>query len=298
MLIVGYLAPCWPQLQEFMARGEILGTLDARFWADGTCAWLFGQPYIPWDEPDNPLRYAMQLTMAKFGAALPTAAILLLTALVVLGIVALLRRREHRALLVFTLGAPAVMLLHMAVSHNRPYDWYFTNFVPGLFLMAAAGAAQLTALVPRRAIVAPVLGAIVLLYGIATQPPRSLLRDHPIEASRESVALTRQITNPRHPDIDRDVITGALAMYTEGYDPALHRCESAEEVRSLMSEADRTHKRLCFNIGYLRWLRTDARYQPLCKIIEDPGIFDHVATLPGLLHSTTRDVFCYKGKAP
>ena len=25
---------------------------------------------------------------------------------------------------------------------------------------------------------------------------------------------------------------------------------------------------------------------------------DHIATLPGLLHSTTRDVFLYRGKSP
>jgi hypothetical protein len=226
------------------------------------------------------------------------AAILLLIALLCLGIVALLRRRDQRSLLVFTLGAPAVMLLHMTVSHNRPYDWYFTNFIPGLFLMAAAGAERFRELVPRRAVTVPLLGSIVILYGIATLLPRTLLREHPIEASRESVALTRSVTNARHPDIDKGVITAALAMYTEGYDPALRRCDTREEVLALMDEADRTGKKLYFNIGYYRWLRVDSGYKPICEIIGDPRIFDHIATLPGLLHSTTRDVFLYRGKSP
>ncbi|OAI57007.1 hypothetical protein AYO49_00375 [Verrucomicrobiaceae bacterium SCGC AG-212-N21] len=297
MLIVGYLAPCLPQLQEFMAKKEIAGTLDWRFWIDGTCAWWFGQPFVPWNEPENPLRYAISLTdpALKYPAA---TGMFLFAVLIAWGITALIRRPEWRPLLAFTLGGPAVMLLHMAVSHNRPYDWYFTTFVPGLCLMAAAGAQLLLEKVPRRAVGAAIAGLAVSigLYAVVTARPRTLLRNHPIEASRESVALYRKVTNPRHPDIDKDLLSGALAMFTEGYDPALHRCNNAQDLRELMALADRTGKPLYINVGFLRYLRDKADSGPACVVLEDPTLFEHVQTLPGLLHSTTRDVFRYKRK--
>ena len=297
MLIVGYLAPCWPQLQEFLAKGEITGTLDGRFWQDGMCAWLFGQPFQPWDEPQNPLRYAMQLTWSSFGI-LVIPAVLLFSTLILLGLAALLRKRETRPLVVFTVGAPALMLLHMAMSHNRPYDWYFTPFIPGLFLMAACGAENILSVFQKKAVPLVILASSVALYGMVTAIPRTLLRDHPIEPSRDSVALYRKVTNPRNPDIDKGVLSGAFTMYTEGYDPALRRFNTANQLRELMDEADRTGKQLYINVGFLKFMRIKPETLPSCRIIEDPALFRHVATLPGLLPYTTRDVFLYKGKAP
>lgn len=296
MLIVGYLTPCWPQLQEFMAKGEISGTLDLRFWQDGMCAWLFGQPYIPWEEPQNPLRYAMQLTWDSLGVIV-IPALLLFMALLVSGLFALLSRgRQARCLIVFTLGAPILMLLHMAASHNRPYDWYFTPFLPGLFLTAAAGAEWLLSTFKMKAVPQIILLLSVVLYGMVTASPRTLLRNHPIEPSRDSVALYRKVTNPRNSGIDKGVLSGAFTMYTEGYDPALHRFNTAEQLRQLMAESDRTGKKLYINVGFLKFMRIKPETLPSCRIIEDPALFQHVATLPGLLPYTTRDVFLYKGK--
>jgi hypothetical protein len=297
VLIVGYLAPCWPQLQEFMAKKEIAGSLDLRFWMDGPCAWFYGQPWQPWDEPNNPLRYAMQLSMQTL-PALHWLGLVLFELLIVAGVVQLARKTEHRALLAFTLGAPALMLLHMAVSHNRPYDWYFTTFVPGLFLMAAAGATFVIERFAKPVVPGLLLVVIAGCYAFLTRVPRSLLRDHPLESSRESVALYRQVTNPRHPDIDKDVLSGALGMYTEGYDPALYRCSNEQELRELMALADRTGKPLFLNMGYYRYLRDMSGLRPACELVENPALFEHVETFPGLLHSTTREVFRYKGKTP
>lgn len=297
MLIVGYLTPCWPQLQEFMAKGEITGTLDARFWEDGICAWWFGQPWVPWDEPQNPLRYSMQISMQTL-PWLHVAGIAFFVVLIIAGIVVLLKNRGQRVLLIFALGAPALMLLHMAVSHNRPYDWYFTTFLPGLFLMAAAGAESLMSRETRKLV--PIAGLVVTvgLYAFITRQPRTLLRNHPIEPSRDSVALYRKVTNPRHPDIDKGVLSAAFTMYTEGYDPALHRFNSVEQLRTLMDESDRSTKPLFINVGFLKFMRLKDETRPSCEVIEDPAIFEHVATLHGLLPYTTRDVFRYRGKAP
>lgn len=297
MLIVGWLAPCWPQVQEFMAKGEIRGTLDARFWQDGLCAWVFGQPYQPWEEPDNPLRYALTLSMQRL-PLLQAMGLGLSLGLILTGLVTMLLRREHRPLLLLTLGGPAVMLLHMYVGKNRPYDWYFCPFVPGLFLMAAAGAEcwlGATVGTARQAMARATLAMTVGLFALITWQPRQLLRNHAIEPSRESVAVYRKAINPRSPDIDKGVMSGAFRMYTEGYDPAQYRFDTVEELRALLAEADRTGRSFHVNVGFFRFLREQATTKPICDLLMDTSLFEQEATLHGLLHPTTRHVFRYKG---
>ena len=296
MLVIGHLAPCLPQLQEFMAKGEIHGDLDWRFWKDGLCAWAFGQPLHAWDEVQNPLRYALELSMQSL-PWLHVAGIAVLLALLGAGVVQLLKRTEQRVLLAFALGAPAIMLLHMSVSGNRPYDWYFTCFVPGLFLLAAAGAEQAGRLVKSRAAVVAFLTVCVGLYAFITHRPRHLLRNHSTEQSRESVTHYRtEVTNPRHPDLEKDVISAGFTMYTEGYDPALRRFNSVEELRALMAEADATHRRLAVNVAFIKFARIAEGSKDICAVLEGSGQFEHVVTLHGLLPYTTREVFIYPGK--
>ncbi|HSI64615.1 MAG TPA: hypothetical protein VLE43_15920 [Candidatus Saccharimonadia bacterium] len=300
VIIVGWLAPCWPQLQEFMAKGEIRGTLDARFWQDGLTAWLFGQPFQPWDEPENPYRYALQISMETL-PLLHLVGIGLFLALIAAGVVALLKKPAHRALLLFALGAPAVMLLHMYLGQNRPYDWYFCTFLPGLFLMAAAGAQLLLSKFSEGNTKAAVLACLVItvaLFAFITRQPRSLLRNHAIEPSREAVASYRTNVNPRNPDIDKTVMSGAFRMYTEGYDPAQHRFDTVEELRALMAESDRTTRPFFINVGFFRFLQSQPSTKPICDMLVDPAIFEEQSVHYGLLHPTTRHVFRYKGKTP
>lgn len=302
VMVVGWLAPCWPQLQEFMAKGEIHGTLDARFWRDGLSAWLFGQPYEPWEEPDNPYRYALQISLQTL-PVLQLVGIALILALLTLGVVALLRQRFRRALVLFALGAPVVMLLHMYLGQNRPYDWYFSPFVPGLFLLAAAGADSLVgydssrSTMPR-ALAQAGLAMTVLLFAFITRQPRSLLRDHAIEPTREAVAAYRTNINPLNPAIDEGVMSGAFRMYTEGYDPAEYRFDTVEELQKLMAEADRSARAFYINVGFFRYLQSQPSTKPICDMLTDPAIFELQSVHYGLLHPTTRHVFRYKGKAP
>ena len=297
VLIVGMLAPCWPQFQEFLAKEELKGTLDDRFWRDGLCAWAFGQPWEPWQEPENPLMYAMELSMKSL-PWVHVAGMALVLGLVFVGICAMLSREEHRPILLFTLGAPALMLLHMEVGQNRPYDWYFCPFVPGLFLMAGAGASLLVAHRRRAGIVAWCSMAVLVgLYAYITREPRTLLRNHPIEPSRDSVLVYRNITNPRNPDIDRNVMSAGFRMFTEGYDPTLHRFDTVAELQALMQESDRSNRPFYVNVGFLRFLREQPGTKDVCEALENPVLFEHVSVQYGLLPPTTRHVFRYRGKS-
>ena len=294
LLVVGYLAPCLPQIQEFMKKGEIHGTLDARWWRDSFSAWLFGQPWEPWDEPANPYRYAMLLSM-KGQPALHIAGWLFMIGLFLAGIVLLLRSRQHRPLVVFIIGAPALMILHMAISVNRPYDWYFAPYVPGLCVLGAASGAAMIARMPR-SVGAASLVITISLFAYLTRVPRSLLISHPTEPARESVAVYRsEVSNPRYPDVEKNVISGALSMYSEGYDPVLRRFKDLPELRLLTDEADRSGRDLYVNVGFMRFVRLGVCHDA-CAMLEDPTKFDHVTTLYGLLPYTTRDVYRYRKK--
>jgi hypothetical protein len=295
MLVVGWLAPCWPQLQEFMARGEIHGDLDWRFWKDGLCAWCFGQPYHPWDGPENPLRYALEISMLTM-PWLHVVGIALFGALLVIGLGSLCRNKSQCPLLLFALGAPAIMLLHMQLTDNRPYDWYFCPFVPGLFLIAAAGSSWFSRPGTGRSVRMALLGGTVALFAFITRDARAVLRSHPIEPSRESVSLYRTIVNPRNPDFGRGIMSGGFAFYTEGYDPALHRFHDAAGLRALMEEADRSGRKFFINTGMIGYDR-DFGFAGICELLDDSARFEHVATLHGLLRSTTREVYRYRGRA-
>jgi len=296
LFIVGYMAPCWPQLQEFMAKGEIKGSLDGRWWLDCMTAWVFGQPWLPWDEPTNPYMSAMQLSMREL-PWLHVVGILAVAVTLLTGLVALCLRASWRPLILFTMGAPAIMVVHMTMTGNRPYDWYFCGLLPGLLVLPAAAHTTL-ARRGRLWLTASVLLPLILMFAYVTRIPRSMHRAHPVEQTRESVAVYRKITNPRHPDIEKEVISGAFTMYSEGYDPALRRYKDVAGLNELMAEADRTGKKLYVNVGFLKFVRNAPGSKDACAVLEDRNLFDHMSTLYGQLPYTTRDVFSYRGRKP
>ncbi|TLD71254.1 hypothetical protein FEM03_06885 [Phragmitibacter flavus] len=292
MLMLGYLSPCWPQLLEFLEKEEIKGVMDRSYWEEALGGWFFGQPWVTWHQPDNPLRYGMDLSM-RWLPGLHWAGIGLFVGLLVAGLGLLVVDRKRWALLGFLVGGPLVMLTHMAVSHSRPYDWYFSPYVPGLLMVLAVGMTWLA----RRRFGVVALVVTVGLFALVTREPRRLFRDHPVEASRESVASYREVTNPRHPDIEKEVISGAYGMYTEGYDPAMRRFDDMQGLRDLMAEADRSSRRLYVNAGNIAFLRGSEATRDVTLMLEDAALFEPAGTFYGLLPFTTRSVFRYRGGA-
>ena len=134
--------------------------------------------------------------------------------------------------------------------------------------------------------------ALILTLG---SKQHQLYRDHPIEASRESVASYRKVTNPRNANINKEIISAGFIMFTEGYDPAMHRFHDAAGLKALMRDADRLNRHLFVNVGHIEFAREPYAYPEVCKILEDPAAFKHCSVLHGLLPSTTRHVFEYLG---
>ena len=293
MLVVGYLAPCWPMLQEFMDKGEIKGGMDARFIQNGLSSWLFGHPWAGWSSLDDRYCSSILASIDRMGGWVVMGVVAFI-ALVLGGLSWLLADRRRWPLIVFSIGAPGLMMLHMYVEENKPYDWYLSPFVPGLLLVFAAG----TVMLPRKWGTHATLTAVAALYLLVTWQPRYMLRNHPIEQSRESVQLYRDVTNPRHEDFEKEVIGAGFIMFTEGYDPAFRRFENAEELRALMAEADQTKRQLAVNVGSLAYVRTaNPTTKEICAVLEESGRFEHRASLPGLQSAARREVFLYPAKS-
>jgi hypothetical protein len=138
---------------------------------------------------------------------------------------------------------------------------------------------------------------VLLPFAFVTEKARTAYRMHPIEPSRESVSLYRKVTNPRNPDLEKDVISGGFVFYTEGYDPALRRFKDAAGLQALIAEAVRSHRQLFINTGMIEYARAYG-FAEVCAMLDDPAQFEHVATLTGLLPSTTREVYQWKSPGP
>lgn len=141
-----------------------------------------------------------------------------------------------------------------------------------------------------------VMIALVVLYGAMTHHTRQVFREHAVEDSRASVASYREVTNPRHPDIEKEVLSGGFVMFTEGYDPALRRFNDVTGLKALMQEADRTAKKLFVNVGNLDFVRRSPATKDITAMLEDDQYFELAGTFHGLLPFTSRHVFRYKGK--
>lgn len=293
ILTLGYLTPCWPQMLEFMAKGEIKGSMDALWWQDSISAWFFGQPWSPLLAEGNPLRFSMTLSMQHL-RVLHIAGMLMFAGFLLYGLFKLAGDRDRRALLVLIIGGPLLMIAHAFVSQLRPYDWYLVPFLPGLLMLTGAAFQGLAQWNHRVSVI--IMGAGLLLFVFITRVPRHHLRAYPLEASRESVATYRKITNLRNPDFDKEVISCGLAMYTEGYDPGLYRVKDVTELQALMDLADRTGKKLYANVGFMSFVRSNEAYTPACDMLEDDSRFEHVKSFPGLMPYTTREVYRYRGK--
>lgn len=305
MLIVALEAPCLPQLFEFLAQKPLPGQMDGPWFLDAACYVISGIPWYPWDAA-NPLcsawtHAANRSSFFWFGATFLV--IGAVTALIV-GSWTVWRGERKRWLLIVIFGAPLLMLLHQAHSQIRPYHWYLIPYFPGLCLLAAAamshyryGRMHESPQTPKwLSVLGLVLCYAALFLVEVTDNERNLLRDHPIEPCRESVALTRTITNPHHPDYDKDVITVAFAFTSEAYDPGQIKIKNGEELKALMARADKEGKKLFVNFGLKAWA---VQYFPdIVAVLDDPKQFERMASLPGLFLASTREVYRYKNQSP
>ncbi|MBL9114741.1 MAG: hypothetical protein JNJ83_07005 [Verrucomicrobiaceae bacterium] len=299
-IIVLLMAPNLPQLLDFIrtSTDKIQGGMDLAWWEDALGSLLFGTPWNAWDR-NAPLCVALELMDWRNTLSAGMAAVVLGLASIK-GVMNLWKSSE-RWILVPILGGPALFFAHMSISGIKPYHWYLTLFFPGFLVLLLAGLSPFvnalvsfltsggkSGLVPLRALASGFLLMAIGLAAFVARPMREILQKHPIEACRESVALTRKVTNPRHPDFNKDSITAGFTMFTEAYDPAMVRFQTLSELKALIQSAHSSGRELYVNFSSRAFC--EAHYPELFTWFDDPARFQHVATLPGQFDAATREV--------
>jgi hypothetical protein len=287
MLVIGVMAPILTPFIAFLKRRALAGSLDLDWFQDAASYLLVGAPWFSWGAGN---RFSTSL---RDGALLSwewmLVFLVLLSALAGVGIWRVVRERRTVALPLFLIGGPALMILHAVVGETRPYQWYLLPFFPALCLLWVIALAGFK----RRALWSA--GAFLVAgVHLSAWNQSKLLQEAPIESIRESVALTRKITNPRHPDYNKGVMTAASVMNPGCYDPGAWRFNSVDELRVLMNKADGSRVPLFVNFGFRGLYET---MPDVLRLLDDPQLFERVAVLPGQFVSTTREVVRYRGTA-
>jgi len=293
MAVIQLMAPCLEPMRDYLGRDRARSEhgVDAAWIGDNLAYLASGTPWHAWD-PANPLcRYLAERPAFQAWALLIGAAAL------VLGGIARLARHARLTLLVL----PALLLPwplfvgHSILGGRLMYHWYTVITLPGLLMVAAAGIDGLAALLARnRARPAPFLVAVavplIALFAVATAAQRTLLREHSVEPLRESVAATRSVLNPYHPDAEKEITVG-FCMATRGYDPVAHYFKEDDPHRfeALIAEARASGRPLHVNLALPALGRVF--FPKMMAVLENPDTFQELPPFHGLDPPCTRHLY-------
>lgn len=291
LLAVGIMAPMLIPFLNFMKAHNLAGALNGVWLLDAATYITSGAPWYAWSQT-NPLCTAISRDGLPLG--IDVAMLVIVAALAGTGVWAIARNQEQQGLLMFLVGGPLLVIGHLVLSNTKPYHWYLIPFLPALLILWAAG---LNHLWQQRRTAALVLSAFLILsvHALGWQQVR-LLVAHPIEANRESVALTRTVTNPRHPDYGKEALTAYCVMTAGSYDPASIRFKTADELKLIIERARRENRPLFVNYGFRELYKGEL--PDILAMFDDRTLFEPVATLPGLFFSTTREVIRLRSSSP
>lgn len=283
LLAVGIMAPMLVPFISFLKANHLHGDLDVAWVKDAAAYMACGAPWNPWSAT-NPLCTA--LSRDGLPMLVNLALLVLLWGVAAAGLWAVWKDRTRRGLLIFLAGGPTLVLLHLEITHTKPYHWYVIPFLPALMVLWAAG---LNEVWQRQRQVALVLAAsTIMAVRLLGWNQSQLLSTHPIEANRESVALTRMVTNPRSAGYGKDSITACCIMTPGSYDPAAIRFKTVAELQQIIAKARQEKRPLYVNFGFRDLYKGEM--PDLLKMFDDRSLFEPVAVMPGLFFSTTREV--------
>ena len=288
MLVVGIMSPLLPGFIKFLNQKMLAGEIDAGWLWDGAAALFCGVTFSQWD-PANSFCVSLSNQPTPEWVAMIFVALGLVVA--VLGICAEATRKHRRWFLLFLVGGPALMILHLIAGHTRPYHWYLIPFLPCMFFLWAAAMNQEGAPWRRWTALGAVIVCMIGVHVLAFEQSKLYTR-FPIEYCRESVAEMREITNPRCPGYDEAILSVGFAMYTEAYDPGLIRFSTVEELRNFMRQSDTEKRPLYLNFGFGTFQRQTV--PEIMALIDNPNLFERIALMEGQFITTTREVFRYR----
>ena len=246
LLVIGIMAPLLVPFLEFVHAHKLSGSLDLSWFKDAACYAACGAPWLTWSST-NPLSTAVGIH------GLPSALdILLLTAPPGHWPFSGSGSSEKTAPSAVSSLSGRRPTAFARSSHRQPHPplpLVSHPFHARPSLPLGSGPDLAVGSSARRLAIA---GGVILVVGIHTMswPQSRLLGQHPIEANRESVALTRHVTNPRHPDYGKNEITAGSIMTPGCYDPGEILFTSVEELQQLIARATLEKKPLYVNFGF------------------------------------------------
>lgn len=283
VLVVGIMAPMLIPFVGFMKANHLSGSMDHTWLTDAATYLTCGAPWYPWSQT-NP--FCTALVRDGLPTAIDVTLLLIAWGIAAAGAWALWKKPEQRGLLIFAMGGPTFVIGHLVLTHTKPYHWYIIPFLPALLMLWCAGLSEYWR--QRRGVAIALAAALIGSIHVLGWQQARLLVAHPIEANRESVALTRSVTNPRNPAYGKDAMTACCIMTAGSYDPAALRFKTVDELQKIVEQARQEKRPLLINFGF-RELYQQELPELLAKF-DDRTLFEPVATLPGLFFSTSREV--------
>jgi hypothetical protein len=171
------------------------------------------------------------------------------------------------------------------------YDWYLIYLLTGVVALAALALARLIPTVKAgRMIGISGVAAVVILFGLWTQPQRGFLISKSIDPHRESVLLTRPSLDPNAAG-QADILTAFFQSGPAFYDPRIVRCWEVADIKKMIQRADDEAKTLFFNFSYLETVEFEHPFK--FRLVSNPLLFEEVGFLPGFQPACSHRVFRY-----
>jgi len=295
MLWLQLTAPHVPQLFEWMDGDLRYGQIAGR-WLTQLGAHLYLG--VPWKLRGASSAFNAQLVDSADGTVAPAlvAGALLVGVGVVLGAARLLRGGPMGRVLgpLLLLPGPLTWLAAWLFGvHLR--TWYLIFMLPSWGALLALGVTWPLVLRGRPTRGAALLGIVALLlaYAVASSPFREVLRTRSMQPRRESVAHTRPDMSLQAPGQAR-ILTASFLKEPMFYDPRVVSVREVQDLRALMSRADREGLALYVNVG---GLPAERRASPALKaLVVEGDLFEEDAVFHGFLPAFTRHVFRYRGQ--
>ena len=287
------LAPCVQPMLIFLKGERLRGDLSGSWVLETVSGLLTGIPWARWAD------HELALSWMRTWAAAPWLVVLTFTAVagaLAAGVAALIGAGSRQRWLFVLLGAIGPFMYLMArLQGNFLYPWYMVLSLPGFAILVGVGVDVLAGRVlgDKHRWVLPVV--FLALFGGVTWAQNQVLRQHPVEPMRESVAAMRTERNALTAGLPGKVLTGSACYPARLYDPAAVPLKSVADLRALMARADEQKLPLFIDFADRNFLKL--RDPEMMAVLDDVTKFVALPVFPGIHNQAERWVFRYLGQA-
>jgi hypothetical protein len=217
-------------------------------------------------------------------------------ALLLIGVIRLLRGEGYRRWLSLLLVVPGPLAWYVAyLRGHMMWPWYLVFALPSFAALIGLGATAASRWIRPPALSATLGVAICAVYlaGLAvwTEAPRSALRARSLQPYKEAVLLVRGALDPFDPHQD-EILTVSYSDAPSYYDPRVRIVETTEDLLAWLARADREDRPLYVMLGRLQ---KAASLQPeLTALVEREDLFESVALLPGFEPWMSQKIYRYR----